>query len=358
MPTGHIRQLLAFSPGRSDQVPAFRIAVSIAVPLVAMLLLGRPDLTIFASFGAFTAIYGRQEPLRERFRHQCEAGGLLLAMIMLGALLSFTGASAWVVIPVVALAGGVGAVVSSMLGLKPPGAIFYLFAAGAIGSLPPSADLGLGLAVAALSVVWCLLVGLLARLIGEGHRGPVSPVAARFVMPPREIARQGLLYAGAALIAGVLGEASGLSHFYWAMVAAVAPISAPDVAARLYRGIHRVVGTFGGILVAAFVLSTGLQQWHLVVYVVLFQFLAELFVIRNYGFALLFITPLALLMLQLAHPTSTQEILTARMAETAIGAAVGLALVLLFRTTEEREADTRALPILRLIGRRGGKRAG
>ena len=352
MPTGHVRQMLAFAPARSDQIPALRIAISLAAPLAVMLLLGRADLTIFASFGAFTAIYGRQEPLRDRFRHQCQAAALLLCMILLGALLSHVGASPWLVIPAVAVAGGVGAVASAVLGLKPPGAIFYIFAAGAIGSLPASADLGTGLGVAALSAIWCVLTGLLGWCIGEGRHGPVAPVASHHGMSRGEIARQGLLYFSAALIAGLLGEASGLSHFYWAMVAAVAPISAPDVAARLYRGIHRVVGTFGGILVAAFVLSTGLQEWHIVVYVVLFQFLAEVFVTRNYGFALLFITPLALLMLQLAHPASTQEILTARMAETAIGAAVGLGLVLIFRTRREREADTRALPILRRIGRR------
>ena len=47
---------------------------------------------------------------------------------------------------------------------------------------------------------------------------------------------------------------------------------------------------------------------------------------RNYAFALLFITPLALLMVQLAHPQPVGPTLEARVVETAIGVVVGQAL--------------------------------
>lgn len=63
-------------PGRSDRAkhaankdhhPALRCAVGVFVPLFMLVLLGRLDLAIFASFGAFTGIYGRREPHGIRF---------------------------------------------------------------------------------------------------------------------------------------------------------------------------------------------------------------------------------------------------------------------------------------------------
>ena len=50
--------------------------------------------------------------------------------------------------------------------------------------------------------------------------------------------------------------------------------------------------------------------------------------LRNYAFALLFITPLALLMVQLAHPQPVGPTLEARVLETAIGVVVGIAVVI------------------------------
>lgn len=64
------------------------------------------------------------------------------------------------------------------------------------------------------------------------------------------------------------------------------------------------------------------------IWVILFQFLAELYVGRNYSLALLFITPIALLMTQIGHPTDPAPLLLARTVETAIGALVGLGVVI------------------------------
>ena len=75
------------------------------------------------------------------------------------------------------------------------------------------------------------------------------------------------------------------------------------------------------------------------------QFLAELFVLRHYSLALLFITPLALLMVQLGSPQPVIPLLQVRIIETAIGVTVGLAPVsLLFFA---RRLRARSLPASR-----------
>lgn len=57
-----IPSLFTIAPGNRDHEVGVRCAVSVFVPLVLLLVLDRVDLAVFASFGAFTAIYGRNQP--------------------------------------------------------------------------------------------------------------------------------------------------------------------------------------------------------------------------------------------------------------------------------------------------------
>ena len=90
-------------------------------------------------------------------------------------------------------------------------------------------------------------------------------------------------------------------------------------------------------MVTAFLLSFPNLPWQLVVWVIILQFLAEVFVLRHYSMALLFITPLALLMTQLGMPQPVPGLLISRAVETAIGVLVGV-LVVIFGFPEERFA--------------------
>lgn len=67
--------------------------------------------------------------------------------------------------------------------------------------------------------------------------------------------------------------------------------------------------------------------------------------LRNYSAALLFITPLALLMTQLGHPQPAAELLTSRAVETVIGVIVGMLVVLIgFRRERKNPVDDASSP--------------
>ncbi|WP_188534827.1 FUSC family protein [Kocuria dechangensis] len=329
-----LRNFFALHPAQRDHLPAARIALSVAVPLVAVMAAGRADLAIYVAFGAFTSIYARLEPTRARARHQSQAGVLLTLCVALGALLS--GAPEAVVLAVTAVLAGLGAMAAAYWTLRPAGSVFFIFAVGAIGSLEDAAPVWQAAALAAASAGFSVALGLASRWAGEGVTGPVAPVPEHHGLSTGQLWAHGGRFLAATSVAGALGMASGLSHSYWAMGAAAAPIAAPDLEARMQRGAHRMVGTLGGVGVTAAVLSVPLQQWHMVALVILFQFLAEMFVGRNYSLALLFITPLALLMTQLAAPSAPGELLQARAVETVTGAVCGLAVVHLTRSAAER----------------------
>ena len=70
-------EMFTMAPANKDHQVALRCAVGVFVPLITLVLLDRLDLAIFASFGAFAGIYGRNEPHARRLALQFRAGGLM-----------------------------------------------------------------------------------------------------------------------------------------------------------------------------------------------------------------------------------------------------------------------------------------
>ncbi|MGP5364792.1 FUSC family protein [Brachybacterium tyrofermentans] len=338
-----VGRLVSLGPSRVDHIPAFRISLGLAIPMVVLLLTDHVAWAMFVGFGAFTGIYSRYEPTRMRFHRQALAGAMLTLCVTLGAALARFGeslsptAESWTTILVGAVVAGVAATVVLARGLKPGGAIFPLFAVAAVGAAPPAAPIWVAFLVAGASASLCVVLGLLGHWAGERHPGAD-------VRPSTETWSRGQLgaefsrFAIAAAIAGTLGLASGLPFPYWAQIAAIAPLTAPGRTLQLERGLHRILGTTLGVVTTAFLLSFPAEPWQLVVWIVVLQFLAEMYVMRNYAFALLFITPLALLMVQLGHPQPVGPTLQARVLETAIGAVVGIAVVVVAALWDRRAA--------------------
>jgi len=119
------------------------------------------------------------------------------------------------------------------------------------------------------------------------------------------------------------------------------PLAGADLPSSVYRGIHRIVGTLGGLVVVAAVLFPwpgspllafpGQQAAVLVCLVIVLQFSTELFMTRHYGLAMVSFTPVILLVGQLAAPADPGVLVTERAVETLVGAAVGIAVVVLIR---------------------------
>ncbi|MBF6321968.1 FUSC family protein [Nocardia cyriacigeorgica] len=101
----------------------------------------------------------------------------------------------------------------------------------------------------------------------------------------------------AAILAGSLTVALSIGRPDWAVLTvAVLLHQGPDRVRGTYRGIHRVGGTVLGLAVFTVIYAFEPRGFALVLVLMGLQFSIELFVARNYGLAVVFITPLALLM--------------------------------------------------------------
>ena len=132
------------------------------------------------------------------------------------------------------------------------------------------------------------------------------------------------------MLAGTIGAALGLDRAYWAITAAVLVLAQGfDWARTAQRGLERMVGTWIGLLAAGLVLLAYPQGLWLVAVIVVLQLAIELSVPRNYALAVVFITPLALVIGSGgARVDEIGELLLARGVDTLVGCVVALAVFL------------------------------
>ena len=148
-------------------------------------------------------------------------------------------------------------------------------------------------------------------------------------------------YTAAVGAAGAIGVLSGSGHPHWAMAAAAVPLAGADLPSSVHRGLHRIMGTFLGLVLVAVVLMPapwaplqvfpGAEAAVLALLVIIFQFTTELFMTRHYGLAMVSFTPVILLMTQLAAPADPYVLITERAVETVVGAVVGIVVIVLVR---------------------------
>ncbi|NIJ05059.1 FUSC family protein [Frigoribacterium faeni] len=341
------RDLLRVGPHDRAHVPAVRVAVSVVVPLAVLVAIGHVEWAPYATFGAFASAFGRGLGRGPRLGMQLEAGALLIAVVVLGTALSAASVPAVALVPVVALVAGLASVLSDLRGWTPPGPLFPVFGLGVCAFVPavPS-SVGAAAVVSSLSVLLALATSLVGLVRASGRRALDAPGTRTLRRPVVAVElRRTLLHAaiclGASLVAGLVSIACGLQNPYWAMVSAVVPVVGRATSAQLLRAGHRLLGTLVGVGLAALLLAWDPTPVALVVAFGVLQFATELVVVRNYGLALVFITPMALSMPALGGgQVDVGALVVARGADTAIG--VGVVVVALLATHRLR---TRPRPV-------------
>ena len=323
-------------PSRGDRRAAARMTLSFGVPVMLLLAAGHPELIIYAAFGSFVGMYGRDERHQLRLLHQGQAAGLLLGGALLGIFCAVADLGPWTLIGIEALLAGTASLVADRFGLKPTGPFFTIFAFGALASVPPIAAWWGPACVSIAAAAFSVLVGF------SGWVGKRSwhPGAARAVVHPHASAAavHALRYVLAVGAAGSIGHLLGMGHPYWAMAAAAVPLAAETLNGRLRRGVHRVFGTFAGVGVTALILWPQPSVPMLAVAVLALMYPSELFMQRHYGMAMAFFTPLILLMTLLAVTGDPSVLIRDRAVETAVGALAGMLVAVVIR--EPRRAGS------------------
>jgi hypothetical protein len=288
------KELTRWDAHAGAHLPAVRGALSMGIPLTVLATCGRFELAGFAAFGAFAAIYGRSLTPLNRALQQSLVGVVLTMSVAVGLTTAQLSESPWVLLEMALGVTATTAYLGERVGWRPAGPMFFMFAAGGSASMPAHgwAYLAQAVGVTAASATFAALVGGVSVIRpARRARRPAVTMGGRTATSWSNVADPVL----AGGLAGVLAIAADADHVYWAPMTALAAFSVTGMTRRLARGLLRLAGTALGLGFAAAALALELRTWELTIVITVLQALVELFVKRNYAVALLFITPLALL---------------------------------------------------------------
>ncbi|WP_256973533.1 FUSC family protein [Rhodococcus sp. NCIMB 12038] len=128
--------------------------------------------------------------------------------------------------------------------------------------------------------------------------------------------------------AGLLALGFGVGRPDWAVITAAMILhQGPDRVLGTYRGLHRFFGTVLGLVVLAVLSSLDLPAAVLVLVVAVLMAGIEAFLVRNYGLAMVFITPLALVLGSRGTHVDLMTVSRDRLVETVLGVAVALVVL-------------------------------
>ena len=112
---------------------------------------------------------------------------------------------------------------------------------------------------------------------------------------------------------------------YWIPLSCAAVMLGSTIMSTFHRAIQRCTGTILGLILANIILSFQPQGFMIVIINVTLTLLTELFIVKNYAVAAVFITPNALLLAESSTKNyNTYFFASARITDILIGAAIGL----------------------------------
>lgn len=139
-----------------------------------------------------------------------------------------------------------------------------------------------------------------------------------------------LKYGVVLMISTMIAFSFEFDRSYWIPISCGAVMLGSTVMSTFHRAIQRSIGTTVGILVTIVILWAGPSPIIIVLLIALLQFCIELFMVRNYVFAVAFITPNVLLIAE--NTTQIHDLsyfATARITDVIIGCIIGIIGVLL-----------------------------
>ncbi|MDD3352040.1 MAG: FUSC family protein [Zoogloea sp.] len=317
------RQLTTVRPSdRPWQMP-FAAALATGLPLLVGAWFDRMDYGLVSSLGGLVFLYMPETPLHHRMvslmacafgMTACYALGVmshLVPPLMMG-VLTFTA----ILVTMVCRFYRVGI----------PGSLFFIMAAS-IGAYSPGSLMEVPLKVGLLAM-GCLLACAIAflyslHILRLRAPRPVEPLPRPtfdFVVFDSVVIG---LCVGLSLALAQLLE---LAKAYWVPVSCLAVIQGMSLRAVWDKQIQRLLGTAIGLIVAWGLLMMPLDKWSISFVMIVLAFVIEVAVVRHYGFATIFITPMTILLAEAATlgEGAVMPLIQARFLDTVLGCATGL----------------------------------
>lgn len=321
-------------------------AAAIALPLVY--LSPWSHLIGYAALGTLVALFGRYAPARARNRI------LLLATLTQTLAVFVMSATGWLGMALAAklllltLACGIFFFVAVAGRFGPPGPLIFIFAAGAAMRNPTSLldVLERSAITAAVALLAWAICAATEHFRHHPPREDPPPPSPAHSSPDLLIAST--RSAVAAGIAAFTSYAFGAAYPFWAAMGALAVLQGAHLHIGMNRALQRMAGTVAGAILVWLILAQNPSFWVVFAILVVLQYVTEVIIGFNYGLGQILVTPMALLMTRLAVPgVDGTAMVSERILDTLLGAAIGITIAVLWSSLEERRQLARHAEHLR-----------
>jgi uncharacterized membrane protein YccC len=309
--------------GRPWEMP-LAAAITSGVPLAAGAWFGRMDYGLIASLGGFVFLSLPDTPMRHRMVLIMAVAFGMIACYALGALTHFFPPTMIVALTLICVLAGM---VARFYRLGPPGILFLMMAASIAAYTPATLlEIPLRVGLVALGALFACVVAFIYSLY-QTRRSPPSSDAPAPGMNYDYVVVDSVIIGTCVGVSMVLAELLQLERPYWVPISCLAVIQGANLRMVWNRHAQRVLGTLAGLALAWLLLELHLNQWSLVAAMVTLTFLIETLVVRHYGLAVIFITPLTIFLAEAtgAHQQAAEIIMQARAVDIAVGSFFGLA---------------------------------
>ena len=284
----------------------------------------KPQFGNLSSIGALTILYFTHSTLEKRMIHLMVVAFGMIFSFAYGLVFSFSPVSSVIALGFLAF---LVYLITSYFKVPPPGNFFFIMVAAVATSMKFDIH-------ALPEKVGVLAMGvMLSVLLAFGYSVFVAKKVVE--LPARRISRKKRYtkIVESAILGAVISIALAAGYLfdfespYWIPVSALAVLQGRNLLHIAHRNLHRIFGTFIGIGLTWLIFLLNPSPLMMVVTIGLMQFIVEMLVVRNYGLAAIFITPLTILLAENAvgSQLNINELMEARLLDTVVGSVVGLA---------------------------------
>jgi uncharacterized membrane protein YccC len=266
-------------------------SLCVGLPLLVGYYFGRLDYSILASTGGLVILYLPSTSLANRMLTLLACSFGFIFSFAVGITFSFNPILSSVVLGLYTLFVHW---VARYFAMKPPGNFFFIMLA-CIASASPfdlaSIPTRIGL-IAMGTIFSCLLAFFYSLMMIKKHQGgsELIYVKKNALANLVESAIIGAFIGGSFLV----GHLLELENPYWVPISCLAVMQGASTRHIWQRSLHRILGTFVGLGLTWLLISQNLTALGICVSILVLQFIIEMLVVRHYGLAVVFITPMTI----------------------------------------------------------------
>lgn len=210
--------------------------------------------------------------------------------------------------------------------VNPPGSFFFIFVAAIASCMPHQlSDIPYKVGLVGLGTMLACFIALLYSLLTM--KDFQKPIHQQLSLDKVDYSYfvESFIFGSFITISFLVAHTFKMHNPYWIPVSCMAVMQGANIRHIWRRSLHRILGTLLGLILCWLILTLSNSPIFIFTSIVCLQFIIEMLIVRNYTLAVVFITPMTILLAETANPyiQSTNQLITARLIDIVIGSLIG-----------------------------------